>query len=218
MSEPFPVLTVRKQALSKSARPVTPVQKSATPLRREAVHKTADDFFNDPRVKALRAEGRRKNAEEERETQEMNARQAEAERFERLSKSVGDRELASYYAERAKEARSTIPVKAVKDTPVPIPQNGPKPFPATPMGNQPMRTDNPVVNATAKAGIVANAEAAERECREHERRAAEAERTARLSSARDVINNATARRQEHLAHAAMSRARGESFRRAAAAL
>lgn len=85
--------------------------------------------------------------------------------------------------------------------------------------NQPVRaTDNRLVNETAKAGLLANAEAADNERREHERRANEAEHTSNLSSDRTIYRHYQDKRREHLALAELARARAESFRKAANSL
>jgi hypothetical protein len=85
--------------------------------------------------------------------------------------------------------------------------------------NQPVRaTDNRLVNETAKAGLLANAEAADNERREHERRANEAEHTSNLSSDRTIYRHYQDKRREHLALAELARSRADSFHRAAASL
>jgi hypothetical protein len=151
----------------------------------------------------------------------LSNRQTEAERFERLSKSVSDRELAAYYAERAKELRSRPAIlasaekqlAAVKEQADQIQRR------ATAQANLHRAvkpTDNKMVNQTARAGLLASAEAADNERREHERRAGEAEHTSNLTSDRTIYRHYQDKRREHLALAELARSRADSFRRAAA--
>ena len=78
-------------------------------------------------------------------------------------------------------------------------------------------TEDKMVNETAKAGLIASAEAAEREAIEHDRRADEKER-AILRAPRELVPYYSDQRREHRANAELARERGKSFRRAAAAL
>lgn len=85
--------------------------------------------------------------------------------------------------------------------------------------NQPTRrTDNKLVNATARAGLIAEATAADNEAREYERRAEEAHRTAMRAGDREVSRHYLDREREYAAHASLHRERAAAHRRAAASL
>lgn len=87
-------------------------------------------------------------------------------------------------------------------------------------GNQATKlTDNDVANLTAKNGLLAQADAADLEAREHERRASEAMATANSASHdRDIYNHYSGKARDYRAHAEMFRARADAHRRAAATL
>jgi hypothetical protein len=134
---------------------------------------------------------------------------AEAERFERLAKSVSDRELAQYYAERAKALRkSETPERAGRRIAAEVVKE-----------NQPLkRTTNKVVNETARQGLLANAEAAEREAAEWDRKAEEKLSAVRRVSDRTLVNYYSESAREMRAHAELARSRASAFRNAAASL
>jgi hypothetical protein len=159
---------------------------------------------------------------------QLSNNREEAARYERLSKSVGDRELAAYYAAKAKELRSpegmlatakeqldeiqrrataevTQKLWAQKATAAVNAQRALKP------------TDNRMVNETARQGLLANAEAAEREAKEHARKASEKMGAVRRAP-RELVPYYTDQARQHKANAELARSRAESFRRAAAAL
>lgn len=79
-------------------------------------------------------------------------------------------------------------------------------------------TSNELANRTAKAGLLANAEACDREAKEWDRKASEKMEAVKRVSDRTLINHYTESAREMRAHAELSRSRAESSRRAAAAL
>jgi hypothetical protein len=155
---------------------------------------------------------------------QADASQAEAERYEKLAKSVSDRELARYYAERAKELRSSVqPVNTAKDaSPKPV---TPKPVSPTPAArsaganfNQAVKpTSDKLTNETARQGLLVNAESCERESVEWNRKAQE-KQNAVLRAPRELVSYYNEQARSYRANAEMARSRGESFRRAAASL
>ena len=116
----------------------------------------------------------------------------------------------SYYD----ELKSKYPAKA------PV-RKSPKPVTVAKLAkdNQPVKpTADKLVNETAKAGLLANAEACDREAIEWQRKADEKTEAIRRISDRTIINHYTERAREYRAHAELSRSRADSFRRAAASL
>ena len=153
----------------------------------------------------------------------MNKATEEAARYERLSKSTGDRELAAYYAAKARELRSPGGrLEAVKEELDQVKRSVTAEVTEELWAQKARKASKPtsgkIVSDTARAGLMANAEAASNEAREHERRASEAEHTSNLTSDRTLYQHYQEKRREHLALAELARSRADSFRRAAANL
>jgi hypothetical protein len=145
----------------------------------------------------------------------------EAARYERLSKSTGDRELSAYYAAKAKELRSpAAQIAAAREQLEEVKRRVTSEVTQEVWAQKARRastpTSNKLVEQTARQGLLANATAASNEAREHERRANEAEHTSNLSSDRTIYRHYQDVRREHLALAELARSRESSFRRAAA--
>jgi hypothetical protein len=84
--------------------------------------------------------------------------------------------------------------------------------------NQPVRaTDSRIVNETAKAGLLASAQAAEREAVEWERKAEE-KSAAVLRAPRELVSYYNQSASEMRAHVELARSRANSFRKAANSL
>jgi hypothetical protein len=84
--------------------------------------------------------------------------------------------------------------------------------------SQPVRaTDNRLVNETAKAGLLANADACERESVEWNRKAQE-KQNAVLRAPRELVSYYNESASEMRAHAELARSRADHYRRAAASL
>jgi hypothetical protein len=150
--------------------------------------------------------------------QVIEPNKTEAERFDRLAKTVSDKELSQYYRHRA-DSMNVI-VQALKSA-------APAPKPVTPKAaartaaasfNQAVKpSGNKVIEQTAKAGLLANMESALNEAREHERRYQE-KMDAVKRAPRELVSYYTDQARTYRASAEMARSRAESFRRAAAAL
>jgi hypothetical protein len=153
---------------------------------------------------------------------QLSSNLEEAARYERLSKSTGDRELAAYYAAKASELRSPEGMLATaKEQLEEVKRRATAEVTQELWARKARRASKPtgdkMVNETARQGLLANAEACEREAVEWERKAAE-KTAAVLRAPRELVGYYNEQSRAMRAHAELARSRADSFRRAAASL
>ncbi len=138
----------------------------------------------------------------------IEAIETQASRWETLAKSTGDRELSRYYAERAKSAagqaagyRELAANHLSASQAASVTKALGQVYGKTPVvrkdavkANRPVKVENDLANETQRRAFIAQAEAAEAEMREHQRKADEAERVGNSSSDRTIYRHYQDRR------------------------